>query len=104
MARKDYPGKDLVVSFDLQRCIHSAVCLRKLPNVFDTAERPWIRADNAPVDAVAAAVSACPSGALQFRRLDGGAEEVWASPPHVVPFTNGPLLVRGAVELKGDPP
>src|SRR4051812_43051294 len=104
MARKDYTGKDIVVSFDLQRCIHSTVCLRALPGVFIPGERPWIRADEASADELAAAVSRCPSGALQFRRLDGGAPEQLPAVPQVVAFKDGPLLVRGNLELKGEPP
>lgn len=99
--RKDYPGKDLVVSFDLTRCIHSANCLRAVPAVFDVNKRPWIATDAAPADAIAAAIARCPSGALQYRRLDGGPEEAVASPPTIVPFRNGPLLVRGDVQLNG---
>lgn len=57
---------DLIrVTFDPQRCLHSGVCLRTLPAVFDISRRRWIDPRQAAPDAVMAAVAKCPSGALQ---------------------------------------
>jgi uncharacterized Fe-S cluster protein YjdI len=36
MTRKAYRSEKITVSFDLQRSIHSAECVRGLPEVFDT--------------------------------------------------------------------
>ena len=36
MTRKAYRSEKITVSFDLQRGIHSAECVRGLPEVFDT--------------------------------------------------------------------
>jgi CDGSH-type Zn-finger protein len=44
-------------------------------------------------------VELCPSGALQYRRLDGGAEEAVGETTTVTPIRNGPLLVRGRIEV-----
>lgn len=57
--------------WDSARCIHSANCLRNLPQVFDVRRRPWVRVDNATADEIAAAVDTCPSRALTYTRLDG---------------------------------
>jgi uncharacterized Fe-S cluster protein YjdI len=64
--RKRYEGRDVVVSFDSEVCVHAAECVRGLPAVFDTNARPWIQPDNAPADDVVAQVGRCPSGALQI--------------------------------------
>jgi len=45
-------------------------------------------------------IERCPSGALQYRRLDGGHEEQESDPPSVTPMRNGPLLVRGRIEVR----
>jgi uncharacterized Fe-S cluster protein YjdI len=66
--RKTYEGKEIDVSFDPEVCQHSGECVRGLPGVFDTKRRPWILPDGAPAHEVAAQVSRCPSGALQFVR------------------------------------
>lgn len=97
--RRTYSGRDVEVSFDLDVCIHVGACLAALPEVFELRRQPWILPDAAHADAVAEAVRRCPSGALRYRRLDGGAEEQAESPATVVPLRNGPLTVRGALEV-----
>lgn len=99
MSRREYTGKELVVTFDARRCIHTGICLRAAPNVFDLNAKPWILADNASADEVAEAVAKCPSGALQFRRLDGGAEETSPEVTHIITKKDGPLVVRGKLEM-----
>lgn len=98
--RRAYRGREIEVSFDLDVCIHVGECLLGLPGVFDTRRRPWVLADGAPADAVAAVIERCPSGALQYRRLDGGPEERPPEVPAVTPLRNGPLLVRGRIEVR----
>ena len=98
--RRTYRGKGIEVSFDLGQCIHIGECLRGLPDVFALDGRPWIAPDQAPADRVADLVQRCPSGALQYRRLDGGPQEDAAEPARVTPMRNGPLLVRGRIEVR----
>ncbi len=98
--RRTYRGTDIEVSFDLAECIHIGECLRGRPEVFALDRRPWISPDAASADDVAAVVERCPSGALQYRRLDGGPEESVPDPAVVTPMRNGPLLVRGRIEVR----
>jgi len=72
---RTYSGDAIEVHWEPRLCIHAQNCVRKLPRVFRAAERPWIVVDGAGADAVAAAVERCPTGALHYRRLDGGPEE-----------------------------
>ena len=99
--RKTYRGDAIEVSFDLDRCIHVGECLLSLPAVFDLRRRPWIDPDLDDADAVAAAVERCPSGALQYRRLDGGGAEI-TQPATVTPMRNGPLRIVGEVRVRLD--
>ncbi len=98
--RRTYRGDAIEVSFDLDLCTHIGECLRRQPEVFELRRRPWIVPDAASADEIAAVVERCPSGALQYRRLDGGAEELGPEPAVVTPMRNGPLLVRGRVEVR----
>ena len=98
--RKTYRGDAIEVSFDLDLCTHIGECLRRSPDVFQLRRRPWIVPDAASADEIANVVERCPSGALQYRRLDGGAQERGPEPAQLVPMRNGPLLVRGRVEVK----
>lgn len=62
-----YETADITVTFDPNVCIHSGVCVRGLPLVFDVKRKHWVRPELAPASAVAAQVARCPSGALQYR-------------------------------------
>jgi len=98
---KEYEGKQLSVRFDARRCIHAAECVHGLPGVFDPERRPWIDPDAGDPSAIVEVVESCPSGALTYERHDGGPAEVPASDPAVRVSANGPLYIRGAIELVG---
>lgn len=84
------------VTWSRRRCIHAAECIRGLPEVFEPGRRPWVVPGNADPDEVAAVVRRCPTGALHYERLDGGANEP-------VPDRNWAIVQRGGpVCLKGD--
>jgi uncharacterized Fe-S cluster protein YjdI/CDGSH-type Zn-finger protein len=96
-----YAGQEIEISYDVRRCIHAAECLRGLPEVFDNARRPWIEPAGALPNEIAAVIERCPSGALHYKRLDGGLAEAPDDPATIVPTRNGPLYVRGLVQLRG---
>lgn len=102
MARKkDYEGRDIVVSFEMKRCIHARNCFLKLPDVFDPEQRPWVQTDNAPAEEIAAVIRGCPSGALGFHYKNGATE---AAPKinKIAVLENGPLAVSGAISVEGE--
>ena len=61
-----YEIDEISVSFDPNVCIHSGVCLRGLPMVFDVKYKRWVRPELATAEQVAQQVARCPSGALQY--------------------------------------
>jgi uncharacterized Fe-S cluster protein YjdI len=61
-----YETDEISVSFDPNSCIHSGVCVRGLPAVFDVKRKHWIRAELATAEQVAEQIKRCPSGALQY--------------------------------------
>lgn len=97
----DYEGADVTVTFDTSRCIHSAHCVRHLPQVFNTAARPWVQPDEASTADVLRVVAGCPTGALRAVTRNGEtAEALQPSTTLEVRVTrDGPLFVRGAIEL-----
>lgn len=99
MANKTYRGKDIDVTFDLKRCIHSAECGRRLQSVFDVNKRPWAQPDNAPADQVQDAIDHCPSGALNYVRHDGGPQEEQPAKNLIVVTDSGEYRLRGDVQL-----
>jgi uncharacterized Fe-S cluster protein YjdI/CDGSH-type Zn-finger protein len=97
---RHYSGDAIEITYDPHRCIHSAECLRGLPAVFDSSRKPWIIASEAEPDEIARVVARCPSGALHYKRRDGGAAESPDLPTTIVPTAGGPLHVRGLVQLR----
>lgn len=65
-----YEGPGIVVTFDPNICEHTGICVRGLPAVFDIKRKRWVRPELAAASEVAAQVSRCPSGALQYRLTD----------------------------------
>ena len=99
---RTYAGEAIEVHWEPRLCIHVRNCVRSLPQVFKPDERPWITVDTADVEDVAATVAACPTGALHFRRLDGGPEESAPSETTIEPRPNGPLFLRGHIRIVGE--
>lgn len=97
---KDYAGDGIVVHWDASRCIHTGICTRGLPGVFDVRRRPWISLDGALADEVQQVVQRCPTGALRCTRSDGGDQESGPAVVTIEPVPNGPLYVRGPVEVR----
>jgi CDGSH-type Zn-finger protein/uncharacterized Fe-S cluster protein YjdI len=97
-------GRDVEVRFHGKRCIHSRNCVLGRPDVFvPNVEGAWIHPENATAAEVAELAHNCPSGAIQYRRLDGGSEE---SPPKVNQvrvLENGPYFFHAELVIDGDP-
>jgi CDGSH-type Zn-finger protein/uncharacterized Fe-S cluster protein YjdI len=98
--RRTYETDSIRVHWDSSRCIHTGICLRRLPAVFDTQARPWVDLGGADADAVADAVGRCPTGALRYERLDGAEQEQPSRPTIVMPIENGPLLMVGDLDVR----
>jgi CDGSH-type Zn-finger protein/uncharacterized Fe-S cluster protein YjdI len=98
--RRTYETHSIRVHWDSSRCIHTGICLRRLPAVFDTSARPWVDLSAADADAVADTVSHCPTGALRYERLDGAEQEEPSRPTVVLPIEDGPLLVVGDLDVR----
>lgn len=94
---RTYTEGEITVFWDSSRCIHVGNCLRAQPEVFNVRRRPWVMLENGTLEEIVDAVRSCPTGALRYE-LSGEPE-----PPYehttLVPIPNGPLLVRGHVEV-----
>ncbi len=95
-----YEGDDILVTYNLKRCIHAAECIHGDPDVFDPERNPWIDPDASAPERIAAVIHRCPSGALQYRRLDNGRGEPTPDENVVEVQENGPLYITGDIEIK----
>lgn len=97
---EDVRGKDAVIRFQGQKCIHSRHCVLSRPDVFvPNVPGEWIHPDAATADEIAELAHNCPSGAIAYQRLDGGPQEK----PPVVNLArvreNGPLALHGELAI-----
>jgi CDGSH-type Zn-finger protein/uncharacterized Fe-S cluster protein YjdI len=96
---REYASEDIIVRFDVKRCIHAERCVKGLPAVFDRNRKPWVDPSKGDADGIANVVKTCPTGALSFSRKDGGAEETAPQRNSIAIGTDGPIYVKGDIEL-----
>ena len=68
MERKEYSNGEITIVWQPKLCIHSGVCVKTLPKVYNTKERPWIKPENATAEELISQVAKCPSGALSIKQ------------------------------------
>ncbi|MHA1552974.1 MAG: ferritin-like domain-containing protein, partial [Alphaproteobacteria bacterium] len=98
-------GRDMTLWFDGERCIHARFCVLGAPDVF-LANTPgeWIFPDAMSADALVRIAYNCPSGAITYKRKDGGADEE-APPVNLINLReNGPYAFRGPLNIEGEEP
>ncbi|GAA4917265.1 (4Fe-4S)-binding protein [Mucilaginibacter defluvii] len=67
MKTHEYPNGEITILWKPELCIHAAVCVRTLPDIYDPKRRPWIRPENASSRQLTDQVAKCPSGALSIK-------------------------------------
>ena len=97
----DFEGEKIDAVWDGRLCIHVGECTRAKGELFKSGRKPWGEPDRAEPDEVAEVVRRCPTGALTYRRKDGGAEETAPGANTVVISNNGPLYVSGELKIDG---
>jgi uncharacterized Fe-S cluster protein YjdI len=74
MTRK-YSNGEVVIVWKPELCVHSGICARGLPDVFDPKRRPWVDASAATTQEIIDQVRKCPSGALTVEPNDSSGPE-----------------------------
>ncbi len=98
---KTYTNGEVTIVWQPAKCIHSALCIRGLPQVFDVKARPWVNAQEAATERIIAQIKECPSGALSYSMNSAENQESTAPIQTVVEvLPNGPLLVYGTLRVK----
>ena len=96
---KKYKKEELTIIWEPKKCIHAAICVKELPGVYDPNSKPWIKPENASVDQLKSQIDKCPSGALSFEQK-GITNQNKNMNTEVELMKNGPLLVKGNVDVK----
>ncbi|MCB0705360.1 MAG: (4Fe-4S)-binding protein [Saprospiraceae bacterium] len=103
MSQREYTNGELTVVWKSEKCIHSANCVKGLPNVFNPEKKPWINVTAATTSELMDQVNKCPSGALSYYLNTVGEPKAGETPEtpetraQVVP--NGPLIIHGHIQV-----
>jgi len=98
---KKYSNGEVTIVWKPGVCIHSKICWHGLGEVFNPAERPWIKPEAATTDQIIAQVKQCPSGALSYYLNDQAEEPQESHAESIVEAVpNGPLLIYGNLVVK----
>ncbi|TYP71596.1 putative GNAT family acetyltransferase [Aquimarina intermedia] len=68
MLKKEYTNGEITILWRPEKCIHSGICVKTLPKVYNPKERPWIKPKNATTKELIKQVAKCPSGALRIKQ------------------------------------
>lgn len=100
-----YANADITVVWKPKLCIHSAICFKGLPDVFDPRKRPWVNITGAETEQIIAQVERCPSGALSIERQQEPTPLTTETAPEKAALkveiqAAGPLLISGDCLLR----
>ncbi len=96
MVKKEYSREDVTVVWQPELCIHSTICAKGLPQVFDPNRRPWVDMSQAESEAIVNQVNQCPSGALSIKKFTEASSKPQVN---VRLMSGGPAVVKGPVEV-----
>ena len=100
---KKYSNGEITVVWKPSMCIHSAICFKGLPDVFDPRKRPWVTPEGGTSEEIMKQIDNCPSGALSYyqnkeMKTEEPVSVTGESIVEVIP--NGPLMVYGNLKVK----
>lgn len=98
-----YEGRNATVTWDGGLCIHIGECGRARGELFVGGRQPWCQPDVSEADEIRDVIERCPTGALTVEFADGSVSEVATGENSVQVAYNGPLFVRGDLDIDGAP-
>jgi len=88
------------INFDVKKCIHSRNCVLGAPKVFiGNVKGPWLHPEEVSPEDMASVARNCPSGAITYKRLDGGADEAAPDVNVLRVRENGPYAISADIEI-----
>jgi uncharacterized Fe-S cluster protein YjdI len=105
METKTYHTEDITITWEPSKCIHSAICFKGLPSVFNPRIKPWITTGGAATEDIVNQIKQCPSGAISYKKnndtdVDKTASLGKANLIKVKVVQGGPLLIQGSFILE----
>lgn len=97
---KKYSNDELTIVWKPGKCIHSGICVKLLPEVYNPKDKPWIRIKNTDTQQLKDQIAKCPSGALSYYMNDQNNKESKSLDTRVEVLPNGPLLIYGTLKVQ----
>jgi uncharacterized Fe-S cluster protein YjdI len=98
---REYKNDDITVYWKPDLCIHSEVCFKKLPRVFNPKRRPWVKMDASTTEKIIETVDLCPTGALTYVKNNSSQQNMATINPEQLPIIttmkDGPFVVSGNI-------
>jgi CDGSH-type Zn-finger protein/uncharacterized Fe-S cluster protein YjdI len=92
--------ENIKIRFDTERCIHSRNCVLNAPTVFlANVKGPWLHPETDSVEHLVHVAQSCPSGAITYRRLDGGDNEKAPEVNTLKTRENGPYAFHASLNI-----
>ena len=92
--------ENIKIRFDTERCIHSRNCVLNAPTVFlANVKGPWLHPETDSVEHLVHVAQSCPSGAITYRRLDGGDNEKAPEVNILKTRENGPYAFHASLNI-----
>jgi uncharacterized Fe-S cluster protein YjdI len=98
-----YTNGEVTIVWKPDSCIHSTLCWKGLKEVFNPAERPWIKPEGAVTEKIIEQVRKCPSGALSYFLNNEEGKEIVAEAAEMLNIEialNGPILIKTECVIK----
>jgi uncharacterized Fe-S cluster protein YjdI len=100
-----YSNSEVTIVWKPEICIHSAICVKGLPGVFNAGRKPWIDMSQADTNAIIEQVRKCPSGAISYMMNDGAADSAKpvaeaANITNIEIMKNGPIIIKNECVIK----
>jgi len=98
-------SEHIAIAFELRVCMHSRHCVLEAAGVFQAnRDGAWLRPEQAHVEDLVGVIKRCPSGALTYRRLDGGPDESAPAVNTARVLENGPYALSADLRIEGQDP
>lgn len=95
-----YKTDEIKITYDVNRCIHAAECVKGLNKVFNPEKKPWIQPDKVDAIEIAEIVPRCPTGALHYELTKSDKKEQTPQRNSISITADGPIYLRGDIRIE----
>jgi uncharacterized Fe-S cluster protein YjdI len=96
----EYNNGEITINWKPSLCIHSGICWKGLPGVFDPQKKPWIKQDGADTKKITDIIDKCPSRALSYNYNNKPNKVMEDNINKIEIAADGPILIYGTIEIK----